>query len=350
MWQTKGQKRIIDLLKRNIQQQNMAHAYLVSGPPHVGKTTLSIELAQALNCEAANPPCGICRSCRHIAERKHPDVIFVNLELSAEMSRNPTTGDASPRTKIGIDCIKELQRLANLPAYEGRYRVFIFEEADQLSNEASNRLLKILEEPPAKVIWLLISAEEFRLLPTIVSRCQQLKLKAMNIAELRDMLMAENNIGIDKAGFLAKLSEGCPGWALSALTDSNIMEQRSKDMDMVVSLISAGIEQRFTYVRKIVVELSKDRQTAKRVIDGARSWWRDLMYVKCDCRDAVVNVDYQSMLEQQSEYLSLTEIKNYIKSLYSTEEQISQNVNTRLAFESLMISMPRKPALTGRGN
>lgn len=350
MWQTKGQKKIIDLLNRNIQQQNMAHAYLLSGPPHVGKTTLSIELAQALNCEAADPPCGICRSCRHIAERKHPDVIFVNLELSAEMSRNSTAGDASPRTKIGIDCIKELQRLANLPAYEGKYRVFIFEEAGQLSNEASNRLLKILEEPPARVVWLLISAEEYRLLPTIVSRCQQLKLKTMNITELRDILIAENKIGIDKAEFLARLSGGCPGWAISALADSNIMEQRSKDMDMVRSLISTGIEPRFAYVRKIMAEFSKDKQTAKRVIDGARSWWRDLMYIKGDCSDAVVNVDYRNILEQQSEYLSLPEIITFIKSLYSTEEQISQNVNVQLAFESLMISMPRKPALTGRGN
>jgi DNA polymerase III gamma/tau subunit len=118
-------------------------------------------------------------------------------------------------------------------------------------------------------------------------------------------------------------------------------------LDMVVSLISAGIEQRFIYIRKIVTELSKDRKTAKRVIGVARSWWRDLMYVKCDCQEAVVNIDYQEIMEQQSKYLSLAEIKNYIRSLYSIEEQISQNVNTRLAFESLMISMPRIPVLTG---
>jgi DNA polymerase-3 subunit delta' len=347
MWRTKGQKKIIDLLNRNIQEQNMAHAYLLSGPPHVGKRTLSIELAQALNCEASDSPCGNCRSCRHIAEGKHPDVIFINLELSAEMNRNSNTGDASSRTKIGIDCVKELQHLANLPAYEGKYRVFIFEEAGDLSNEASNRLLKIMEEPPVRVIWLLISAEEFRLLPTVVSRCQQLKLKAMNVDELRDMLIAEYDIEIEKAGFLARLSEGCPGWALSALSDDSIMEQRSTDLDMVVSLISAGIEQRFIYIRKIVTELSKDRKTAKRVIGVARSWWRDLMYVKCDCQEAVVNIDYQEIMEQQSKYLSLAEIKNYIRSLYSIEEQISQNVNTRLAFESLMISMPRIPVLTG---
>ena len=176
MWRTKGQDRIIDLLKRSIKVRNIAHSYLLTGPPHVGKETLSIELAQALNCESPDPPCGQCRSCRHIAERKHPDVVFVNLELSAKMSRNSAESESTPRTKIGIDCIKELQHLANMPAYEGKYRVFIFEETAQLSTEAANRLLKILEEPPDRVIWLLLSSEESRLLPTVVSRCQKLKL------------------------------------------------------------------------------------------------------------------------------------------------------------------------------
>ncbi len=325
----------------------MAHAYLLSGPSHVGKKTLAIELAQALNCQAPNPPCGNCRSCRHIAEGKHPDVIFVNLELSAELSRNSTTEDVPSRTKIGIDCVKELQHLANLPAYEGKYKVFIFEEAANLSIEASNRLLKILEEPPIRVIWLLISAEELRLLPTIVSRCQQLKLKPMNNDELKYMLMDDHGVEVERAGFLARLSRGCPGWAISALVDNNILERRSKDIDTFTSLMNAGVEQRFTYVKKTVAELSGDREAANRVIASARNWWRDLMYIKCDCHEAVVNVDYQTILEQQSKNLSLAEIKNYIMSLYSAEEQISQNVNTRLAFESLMLSMPRIPALAG---
>jgi DNA polymerase III subunit delta' len=347
MWRTKGQNKIIDMLKRSIREQNMAHAYLLSGPAHVGKRTLAIEFAQALNCEAPDPPCGNCRSCRHIAEGKHPDIIFVNLELAAEISRNSNTGDPSPITKIGIDCVKELQRLANFPPYEGRYRVFIFEEAVYLSNEASNSLLKILEEPPVRVMWLLISNEKFRLLPTVVSRCQQLKLKPMNIDELRDMLINDHDVEAEKAEFLARLSRGCPGWALSAIVDNSIMEERLKDIDMIATLMSAGIEQRFNYVGRIATELSRDREALNRVITSARSWWRDLMYIKCDCQEAVVNVDYQKMLEQQSRNLSLTEIESYIKSLYSVEEQISQNVNIRLAFESLMISMPRIPTLAG---
>jgi len=346
MWQTKGQDRIIDLLKRSVKARNTVHAYLLTGPQHVGKETLAIDLATALNCESPNPPCGQCRSCRHIVERKHPDVVFVNLELSAEMNRNSAENESIPRTKIGIDCIKELQHLANMPAYEGKYRVFIFEETAQLSTEAANRLLKILEEPPEKVIWLLLSAEESHLLPTVVSRCQKLKLKPMPLFKLQEILEINHNIETNKAKLLSRLAQGCPGWAFSALEDDSVMERRLEDIDMISSLLSAGIEKRFVYAGKIANEVSRNRQVVMKHIGIACSWWHDLMLVISNCEETVVNIDYLTVLEEQAKNLSIADVKDFIINLYSTEEQISRNVNARLAFESLMLNMPRIPAST----
>lgn len=343
MWQTKGQDRILDLLKRSVKTRNIAHSYLLTGPPHVGKETLAIDLAKALNCESPDSPCGQCRSCRHIAERKHPDVVFVNLELSAEMSRNSAERVSATRTKIGIDCIKELQGMANMSTYEGKYRVFIFEETAQLSTEAANRLLKILEEPPDKVIWLLLSSEESRLLPTVVSRCQILKLQPMPLSKLQDILEVDFGIEAKKAEFLSRLSQGCPGWAFSALEDNGVMERRLEDIDMISSLLSAGIEKRFAYAGKIANEVSRNKQIVTRYIGIACSWWRDLMQIKCNCKETVVNIDYIAVLEEQAKYLSLADIKEFIINLYSTEDQISRNVNARLAFESLMLNMPKIP-------
>ena len=341
MWRTKGQDRIIDLLKRGMQSQNIAHSYLLIGPPHVGKETLAIELAQALNCESADPPCGQCRSCRHIAERKHPDVVFVNLKLAAELYRNSDEDEVAPRTKIGIDCIRELQHMANMPAYEGKYKVFIFEETAQLSTPAANRLLKTLEEPPDNVIWLLLSSEESLLLPTVVSRCQILKLKPMKLSEIKEILEVDYGIEESKAELLSHLSQGCPGWAISAMEDNGVMEQRFGDIGMMSSLLSAGIEERFAYAGKIASEVSKNRQVAMRFIGSACSWWRDLMLVKGNCQETVVNIDYLAVLEEQAKCISIADIKDFIINLYSAEEQISRNVNARLAFESLMINMPR---------
>jgi len=341
MWHIKGQDRIVDLLQRSINAQNMAHSYLLIGPPHIGKKTLAIDLAQALNCESLDSPCGQCRSCRHIAEENHPDVVFVNLKLSTELSLNHTEGEPTARTKIGIACIEELQRLANLPAYEGKYRVFIFEEAAQLSIPAANRLLKILEEPPAKVVWLLLSSSESLLLPTIVSRCQKLQFNPVKLLEIKEILKAEHGIEESRASLLSRLSQGCPGWAFSAIKDNSLLERRLEDIDMISSLVSSGIEERFAFAGKIAGEISKDRQVAQRYLGIACSWWRDLMHVKGNCQEAVINVDYLTVLEEQAKCISLTDIKDFIINLYSTEEQISRNVNTRLAFESLMLNMPR---------
>ena len=312
MWRTKGQDQIIGLLKKSLETQNIGHAFLLTGPPHVGKETLATELAQALNCESPDPPCGQCRSCRHIAERKHPDVVFTNLELSTEISRNSADGWVTPRTKIGIEYIKELQHLANMPAYEGKYKVFIFEEAAQLSTEAANRLLKILEEPPAKVIWLLLSSEEALLLPTVVSRCQKLKFKPMILSEIQEILEMEYGVEESKAKLVSRLSMGCPGWAFSAIENSGVMEQREEGIDMISSLLDAGIEKRFAFAGKMANEMSKDKQVAKRYISIACSWWRDLMHVKANCQETIVNIDYLEELEEQAKCISIVDIKDFI--------------------------------------
>jgi len=161
MWQVIGQDKALALLDRSLKENNVAHAYLFVGPRHIGKKTLALNLAQALNCDADKPPCGQCHSCRRILEQKHADVTCIGLDS---------------KTEIGIDDIRKLQRLANLPPYEGKRKVFIIDDAEYLSTEAANSLLKILEEPPPKVVWVLLTAEEPRLLPTIVSRCQRLEL------------------------------------------------------------------------------------------------------------------------------------------------------------------------------
>jgi DNA polymerase III subunit gamma/tau len=157
MWQVIGQDKILSLLDYGLKTDSIAHAYLLVGPRHVGKGTLANNLAQALNCEGAGTPCGQCRSCQRIREGKHADVTSIGLDSRAE---------------IGIDDIRGLQRSANLPPYEGKCKVFIIDEAEYLSTEAANALLKILEEPPPRVVWLLLAADEERLLATIISRCQ----------------------------------------------------------------------------------------------------------------------------------------------------------------------------------
>ncbi|MFB0556304.1 MAG: DNA polymerase III subunit delta' [Dehalococcoidia bacterium] len=326
MWQVIGQDKILALLGHSLKEDNIAHAYLLVGPRHVGKRTLALNLAQALNCDDPEPPCSQCHSCHRILEGKHADVTSLSLDYQVE---------------IGIDDIRGLQRLANLPPYEGKCKVFIIDEAEYLSTEAANSLLKILEEPPPKVVWLLLAAEERRLLPTIISRCQRLELKPMPSKQIQQILTDSYNVDLDKAKLLARLCHGCLGWALSSLADNELLHQRSQKIDKLASLLTASLEQRFAYAQELAIHFNQDRRSIMEVMDTWLNWWHDLMLIKGSYKEAITNVDYKVILEKQANEMSLKEIKDFTANLCLTEEDISRNVNARLAFESLMLNMPK---------
>jgi DNA polymerase-3 subunit delta' len=327
MWQVIGQDKILSLLDYSLRTDAIAHAYLLVGPRHVGKGTLAINLAQALNCNGPELPCGQCRSCQRILEGKHADVTPIGLDS---------------KTEIGIDDIRGLQRLANLPPYEGKCKVFIIDDAEYLSTEAANSLLKILEEPPQGVVWLLLAAEEEHLLPTIVSRCQRLELKPVPSERVQEVLVNSYNVDADKAKLLTQLCHGRLGWAVSALANDDILELRSQRIAKLVSLLAAGLEQRFAHAQELASQFSQNRKAGAEIIEMWLDWWRDLMLIRGGCREGIINVDYEATLEEQARGLSLSEIKGFLANLGSLQEEISKNVNPRLAWEWLMLNLPRK--------
>lgn len=335
MWQVIGQDRDLALLDRSLKESSIAHAYLFVGPRHVGKRTLALNLAQALNCEGFEPPCGQCRSCRRILEGKHADVIPIGLDS---------------KTEISIDDVREARRLANLPPYEGKCKVFIIDDAEYLSNEASNALLKVLEEPPPKVVWLLLACDEGRLLPTVVSRCHRLALRPMPAKQIERILVDSYGIPPDRARLLARLGRGCLGWALSALANDNLLEQRFQRTDTLIFLLNAGLQQRFAYAQELAREFSQDRRTVAEVMPIWLGLWHDFMLTKCSRREAITNIDYVETIEAISRQLTLAEIKDFIANLYSAIEDISKNANALLTLELLMLSMPRKGTVDGQGS
>ncbi|MFC1908234.1 ATP-binding protein, partial [Chloroflexota bacterium] len=138
MWQVVGQTKVVSLLKRSLEREIVAHAYLFVGPPHVGKMTLALDLAQAVNCEAVESPCGECLSCQKIALANHADVRIIGLTTDRDLVED------KPRVEISIDQIRQMQHSASLPPFEGKYKVFIIDGAEHLSSEAANCLLKTL--------------------------------------------------------------------------------------------------------------------------------------------------------------------------------------------------------------
>jgi DNA polymerase-3 subunit delta' len=340
MWQVIGQDNILSLLNYSLKNNTIAHAYLLAGPQHVGKGTLAINLAQALNCDGPELPCGQCRSCQRILEGKHADVISISLESKIESA--VTSNSLEHKTEIGIKDMLELQRMANLPPYEGKFKVFIIDDAEYLSTEAANSLLKILEEPPQRVVWLLLAAEEEHLLPTIISRCQRLELKPVPSELVEEILINSYSVDANKAKLLSQLCHGRLGWALSALANDYILEQRAQRIDTIFPLLTSSLGQRFAYAQELASQFSQNRRVVAEIIELWLDWWRDLMLIKGGCQEAIINVDYERALEEQARELSLSEIKGSLANLCLLQEDISKNVNPRLALEWLMLNLPRK--------
>ncbi|MDP2917857.1 MAG: DNA polymerase III subunit delta' [Dehalococcoidia bacterium] len=334
MWQIIGQSKIVSLLQRSIEHGSLAHAYLLVGPAHVGKMRLATDLAQALNCKAPEPPCDKCESCRRIASGKHADIQVIYLgQNQAEESKQ--------RAEISIEQVKDMLHTANLPPFEGEYKVYIIDQAEQMSNEAANRLLKTLEEPPAKVLFLLLTANDKLLPTTIVSRCQRLELSRLATGEVESALARRNGIDPAKARLLARLSHGCLGWAIAATKDASMLQQRADRLNQLIEMASAGYVWRFDVAGQLAFQFSKKRETVYELLDEWLGWWRDVMLIKTDCRDAVVNIDFMNTLVDMAQSYSLVQIKDIIGAIRSAGEQLKLNANARLVLEVLMLNIPR---------
>jgi len=326
MWQVVGHEKVVALLDRSLKEGKLAHAYLFVGPKHVGKMTLALNLAQALNCDGKEKPCGHCRQCLRIRERKHADVQIIALD---------------GRTEIGIDHVREMQHAASLRPFEGRYRVFIIDGAEHLSHEASNCLLKTLEEPPANVELILLAINERLLLPTVLSRCHRLELSPLSTSVVAQALIHRWGVAQEQAKVLAQLSSGCLGWAVAAASDEGLLSQRREKLATLTHLAIVGRGERFTYAAQLAKQFSSDRESVQELLSLWLGWWRDLLLIKGGADNYITNVDQELTLRHQAQGYSLMEIKGFIQSLQQARQQLEHNANPRLVLEVLMLTLPR---------
>ncbi len=323
-WNLIGHEWAVDMLKQHLLRGAARHAYLFSGPPGLGRRTLALRFAQALNCPqpiAPGEPCGTCRDCRQIEAAQHPDLSIVQAE--------------SEGGTLKVEWVREVRRLLALKPYQSKYRVALFLRFQEANDSASNALLKTLEEAPAHAVLMLTADAPEQLLPTIVSRCEVLRLRPLKIEVLQRGL---ENRGIESgmARLLAHVSGGRPGYALRLADDPALLEARQARLDDLLRLLSASRVEKFAYAEK----LSGDKEAMRQALLVWLSYWRDVLLRASGASAPIANIDRQAEIEALSGQLDLNRARQQAQNLEVSIERLEHNVNPRLLAEVLLLDLP----------
>ncbi len=325
-WDMLGHRWAVDLLQAHVQQDRVRHAYLFAGPKGVGRRTLARRFAQALNCTEPPSPgvaCGSCRDCRQFDQMQHPDLSLVQPEAGAMV--------------VKVDQIRELQHRLHLAPYQARFRVALLLQFEKATASASNALLKTLEEPPSQVVLLLTAESGELLLPTIVSRCEVVRLRPLPVDEIRAGLQEQWGVEANEAVRLARLSQGRPGFARYLQSHPEFIEQLDAWLDAQIALLGSDRAARFAYAEK----LYRDSDEARSTLEAWLVLWRDIFR---KAAGAKVELSYQgraAQIETLADQVGLDGARRALQALGRTLEMMDKNVNLRLALEVLMLDLPR---------
>ncbi|MDP3013259.1 MAG: DNA polymerase III subunit delta' [Candidatus Subteraquimicrobiales bacterium] len=361
-----GQEEAAKKLKTVLENASFSHAYLFFGPEGVGKRMVAEAFAMALNCPQRG--CGSCSSCEKIEVGSHPDVYFVEPEGNF----------------ITVEQIRKVRQQATLKPLEGDVRVYVIDEADKMTSEAANALLKVLEEPPPDLVFVLITANLQSMLTTIVSRCQMIPFSVISITDIVRWLTEKFGISQERAELATRLSGGVLGKAIAHATEEwrfkrrafvlkvaqNILELDASELfqtaEQLINEVKSPLEklknihdeklkemeehvltkQHAAYVEKVFAlrkkrELSrKEREGFNEVFDILTSWYRDVIVLnETKGNDLIINQDKKEELKSFAAKISSEKAKSALEIIFKTRELLRFNVNMLLVFEVMLFNL-----------
>lgn len=360
-WKTFGHPGATRLLSRSSETGRLAHAYLITGPEKVGKRTLAVDMACMVNSEPVVDMFGeapnIDLRTSHQAERIrrgiHSDVRIIdpNTELEKDVrSARPdgdesTDGDGGPgesrgRKNISINHIRDLIRDSATKSFEGTNKVFIIDGAHRMSIEASNTLLKTLEEPSDDVLIVLTAPSAESLPETVVSRCQRIELRPVDPEVIESELVAQFEADEEQAQLLSRLSRGCPGWAIDALNDPTIIDAHNQAVLRFGGIITGNVEERFRYARQTGGQFWRDREAVSAEMQRWLEWWRDIAMMRHKLSENVTNVEWRDLLSEIAGELKEVQIAAAVTAIQNAQAALEANAMPQLTLEVLMLDLP----------
>jgi len=356
-----GQDRAKGILMRALQHRRIHHAYLFSGPEGVGKEAMAIEFAKAIYCLAeADPPCDQCANCHRVAHFNHPDFLYIfpmPKSVTVEEEREILDGLAKEpylrkqpwaNPTISIDRIRELRRISVLKPLE-THRVVIITEVDKMTPEAANALLKILEEPPANMYLLLTTSRPQAVLPTIQSRCQEVRFSMLTDHDLEEALRMRKNVAAESARMIARIAQGDYGRALELL-DDEVEERRGN----VVELLRVALRDPLAQIEYIEQTLARyDKRMVKDLLGLLLIWFRDVLIWRSGAgqsravEEQVVNADRLDVLTKFAHAFQRIDFDPIFQEVERSIELIDRNVQINLILMVLLTRLQRHLVVKG---
>ncbi len=320
-----GQQLPIRLLQTFLRNGTLPHALIFSGISGIGKRTTAKLVAMALNCAASpekDAPCGKCTSCRQIYADGHPDLLRIEPQ----------------RRNLRIDQIRELLRTLAMKPYQARHRVVIIADAHAMNKEASNALLKVLEEPPADTTLILTAEEKTDLLPTIVSRCRHIHFHPLTREDIISLLSDAEGIDTLFVRTAAALSDGSLSKAKQLATESWRIER-----NWLIG--AAGLDEPPQHDRRPIVsalafaaQLADKKERVAALLEFLQTWIRDLIVWPYH-PSSVINGDYRETLARVRSALDDSRLLDIWQAVEKAQKDIAAKANLRLTLDVMALSM-----------
>jgi DNA polymerase-3 subunit delta' len=334
-WNLTGHDWAEKMLKQQIASDEMRHAYLFTGPPGVGRRTLALRFAKALNCTQPPAPgefCGVCRICLAMEKMQQADLTVVQAEQEGG--------------GLKVEMLRELLRSLSLSPFEAKYRVALLLRFQEATPAAQNALLKTLEEAPPRVILLITADAAENLLPTIVSRCEVLRLRTLPVETVAGALQARYAISAENASLLAQASCGRPGLAIRLKEEPGLLEQRQTGLNDWWELLHKNRRERFSYVEKLLKAKGSTKEDRDRLKENLRAqmlvWlsvWRDVLLTRAGSTGPLNNPDTTERIVQAARSIELKTARRLITDQEKTLARLS-GANLQLTTDVLLLDWP----------
>ena len=318
-----GHKDILKYISSAVENNRVSHAYILNGERGSGKKMLANLFAMTLLCETGdNEPCGKCHSCKQAESGNHPDIIRVTHEKP---------------NSISVDDIRtQVNNTVDIKPYQGPYKVYIIPQADMMTPQAQNAILKTIEEPPSYAVFLLLTENAETLLPTINSRCVMLKLRNIKDTLIKKYLMENLEIPDYKADMCTAFAQGNMGRAIMLANSDHFNEIREE----AVQLLKHISEMELNEIVAAVKNISVYKLEITDYLDIIMIWYRDVLLYKATKEiDKVVFKDRLQSIKEQARKSSYEGIELILESLEKAKARLKANVNFDLVMELLFLTI-----------